>query len=268
MKLTKVNIAKVAVPHGKNERIEFDDDVPGFGLRVRSGGSATWIFQYRQGSKQRRISLGSAAAITAQNARERATELHARVRLGDDPAGQKIESRARAAETFGSVVPLFLDHKKTTLKTRTFVEVERHLMVNAKRLHGLRLDAIGRRDIATLLSELAAKGPSVANHVRASLSAFYSWAMRQGLADANPVIGTGRAVANSSRDRVLNDDELRSIWAALGNDHYGDIVRLLALTGQRRDEIGGLRWSEVDFDKARFRYRQSAPKTKGRIIFL
>ena len=77
MKLTKINIAKVVVPSGKSEIIEFDDDVPGFGLRVRSGGSATWIFQYRQGSKQRRLSLGSAAAITAHDARERATELHA-----------------------------------------------------------------------------------------------------------------------------------------------------------------------------------------------
>jgi len=54
MKLTKVNIAKVAVPSGKTEIIAFDDDVPGFGLRVRAGGSRQWIFQYRQGSKQRR----------------------------------------------------------------------------------------------------------------------------------------------------------------------------------------------------------------------
>ena len=99
MRFTKINIARVAVPSGKSEIIEFDDNVPGFGLRVRSGGSATWIFQYRQGSKQRRLSLGSAAAITAHDARERATELHARVRLGEDPAGQKIESRTRAAET-------------------------------------------------------------------------------------------------------------------------------------------------------------------------
>jgi hypothetical protein len=50
MKLTKVNIARVTVPRGKSETIEFDDDVPGFGLRVRVGGSATWIFQYRQGT--------------------------------------------------------------------------------------------------------------------------------------------------------------------------------------------------------------------------
>ncbi len=157
----------------------------------------------------------------------------------------------RAVETFGSVVLHFLAHKKAALKPRTFAEVERHLLTNAKRLHGLQIDGIDRRTVAALLSEVAtSKGPTVVNHVRASLSAFFGWAMREGLTEANPVIGTNRAVAVSSRDRVLTDDELRSIWNALSDDDYGNIVRLLALTGQRRDEIGGLRWSEVNFAKA------------------
>ena len=57
MRLTKINIGKVSVPQGKTEIIAFDDSVPGFGLRVRVGGSARWIFQYRQGNKQRSPSL-------------------------------------------------------------------------------------------------------------------------------------------------------------------------------------------------------------------
>jgi hypothetical protein len=91
MRLTKINISKVSVPQGNNEIIEFDDSVPGFGLRIRVGGSRSWIFQYRLGNKQRRLSLGSASAITAANARARASELHARVKLGQDPGGEKIE---------------------------------------------------------------------------------------------------------------------------------------------------------------------------------
>jgi integrase len=115
----------------------------------------------------------------------------------------------------------------------------------------MQLTAIDRRTVATLLTELAANnGPGLANSVRASLSAFFSWAMREGLADANPVIGTNRAVTKGARDRVLTDDELRLIWNTLSISTYGDIVRLLALTGQRRDEIGSLRWQEIDFDKA------------------
>jgi integrase len=251
MKLTKANVSKIALPPGKSEVIVFDDDVPGWGLRIRAGGSATWIFQYRQGSKQRRLTLGSATAITAQNARERASQLHASVKLGEDPAGQKIESRARAVETFGSVLQPYLVHKKAGLKPRTYEEVERHLLMHAKRLHGLLLTTTDRRTAAALLTDLAANnGPNLANSVRASLSAFFSWAMREGLAEANPVIGTNRAATNGARDRVLSDSELRSIWAALGDNDYGNIVRLLALTGQRRDEIGGLRWHEVNLDKA------------------
>jgi integrase len=251
MRLTKANVSKIAVPHGKSEIIEFDDDVPGFGLRIRVGGSRNWVFQYRVGAKQRRISLGASSAISAQNARERASELHARVKLGQDPGGEKIENRIRAVETFGTVLKPYLVHKKAALKLRTYEEVERHLLVHAKRLHGLQITAIDRRGVAALLTELAANsGPALANSVRASLSSFFSWAMREGLADSNPIIATNKAVTRSARDRVLADHELRLIWNALGTTNYGDIVRLLALTGQRRDEIGSLRWSEVDFEKA------------------
>src|SRR6516225_1155762 len=251
MRLTKINISKVSVPQGKNEIIQFDDDVPGFGLRIRVGGSRNWVFQYRVGAKQRRISLGAASAISAQNARERASELHARVKLGQDPGGEKIENRIRAVETFGAVLRPYLAHKKAELKVRTYAEVERHLLQHAKRLHGMQVTLIDRRTVAALLAEIAANnGRSVSNSVRASLSSFFSWAMREGLAEANPVIATNKAAANGARDRVLSDSELRSIWNALGTTSYGDIVRLLALTGQRRDEIGSLRWQEIDFDKA------------------
>jgi integrase len=173
------------------------------------------------------------------------------VRLGEDPGGQKIESRARAVETFGSVLKPYLMHKKAGLKARTYQEVERHLLVHAKRLHGLQVAAVDRRTVAALLAELAANsGPALADSVRALLSAFFSWAMKEGLCDSNSVIGTNKAAAKGARDRVLTDHELAAIWDALGTTNYGDIVRLLALTGQRRDEIGGLRWSEVDLDKA------------------
>jgi integrase len=74
--------------------------------------------------------------------------------------------------------------------------------------------------------------------------------MCEGLADSNPIVGTNQAVTKGARDRVLTDDELRLIWYALSSNDYGDIVRLLALTGQRREEIGSLRWQEIDFDKA------------------
>ena len=109
---------------------------------------------------------------------------------------------------------------------------------------------IDRRTVASRLSDIAASsGPVAADRARAALSAFFSWAMREGLANGNPVIGTNRASQGKQRDRVLSDAELREIWGALQDDQYGAIVRLLILTGQRREEIGGLLEQEVDFDR-------------------
>jgi integrase len=251
MKLTKANISKIALPPGKDEYIVWDDDIPGYGFRLRAGGSVTFIYQFRQRNKQRRMKLGAAKAISAQDAREIASKLHARVMLGEDPAGQKAEARAKAAETFSSILKPYLVRKKAELKARSYEECERHLLKHSKSLHSMQLTAIDRRTVATLLTELAANsGANVANAVRASLSALFSWAMREGVTEANPAMGTNKAAVNGPRDRVLSDSELRSIWNALPSDDYGNIIKLLALTGQRRDEIGSLRWSEVDFDKA------------------
>jgi integrase len=78
------------------------------------------------------------------------------------------------------------------------------------------------------------------------LSAFFAWAMREGLTENNPVIGTSRPYDRGGRERVLSESELAQVWRAAGDDHYGTIVKLLILTGLRREEIGGLRWNEVD----------------------
>jgi integrase len=252
MKINKTTIASAQLPAGKSEWKHWDDDIPGFGLRIRKGGGRTLIFQYRQGTKQRKLTLGKASALGIEAARSDARRLHAQVRLGHDPAGHKVEERARAVETFGALLKSYLDHKRTELRPRSFVEVTRHLSKHAKPLHGRQLAKIDQRSIAALLTTLTAgSGPTEANHVRASLSAFFGWAQREGLADVNPVMNTNKAAENSGRERVLSAGELRSIWNAAGDDDYGIILKLLMLTGQRREEIGGgLRRQEIDLDKA------------------
>src|SRR5262249_5942933 len=166
---------------------------PGFGLRFRAAGARTWVFQYKLGAKQRRLSFGAFPAISPEAARQTARDLYARVRLGHDLAGEKLEHRGRAAETMGIILPAYLAHAKARLRQRRFVATTRHLRIHGKPLHGLRLTAIDRRTIATTLTAIAAaSGPIAANRVRASLSAFFSWAMRQGLLDQNPVSGTAK----------------------------------------------------------------------------
>jgi integrase len=93
-------------------------------------------------------------------------------------------------------------------------------------------------------------GETVANRARAALSSFFTWAMGEGLADINPVIGTNKAKEGGSRDHVLRDTELAAIWKACREDDYGRIVRLLILTGQRREEVGAMHWDEINLARA------------------
>lgn len=241
MKLTQKVIEGLVLREGKSEAIFFDEEIRGYGVRLRAGGSRTAIFQYKLGNKQRRMALGPPTAKT----RQIAGELYAKVRLGQDPAGEKLEGRVRAAETFEAVLKGYLPHVRTRQRDRTLKETERHLLVYCKPLHSLQIVKIDRRAIATRLSEIAsASGAVTSNRVRASLSAFFGWCLRQGLLDVNPTAGTGREI-EFSRIRVLDDGEIRTIWNALENNDYGAIVKLLALTAQRAGEIALLRWSEV-----------------------
>ena len=152
MKLTQKAVAALALPAGKNETIIFDEDLAGFGLRVRQGGSRVWIFQYKIGRQHRRVTLGNATALSPARAREAATEMHAKVRLGFDPAGEKSEGRVRAAETLGAVVQSYLTYQSGHLRRRSYTEVERHLLRYCKSLHGLQLQKIDRRAVATCIA--------------------------------------------------------------------------------------------------------------------
>jgi len=240
-----------------------DDCVIGFGLRLRVSGTRTWIFQYKFGTKHARLKIGTWPSLSLEKARAKARKYRHEVDDGGNPAAVRVEAKRRSAESFKVIAERFLERQKNRLKPRSLVEVERHLRKRSKSLHDKLLVSIDRRAIASLLSEIAAEhGPFAANRSRASLSSFFAWAMRQGLVAANPVIGTDRPAEEVQRDRVLTDGELREIWEALQDDDYGDIVKLLALTGQRRDEIACLHWSEIDFDQSIITL--PSPRTKNK----
>ena len=247
-----LNSASRSLKLGKlREKTFFDDDLPGFGVRVRSGGSQTFVVQYKFGRKHRRLNLGPVSALDLGKARATAKNLLAAVRLGRDPAGEKLEARAEAAETFGALLPRYLARQSAKLKPRSLVETKRHLLVRAKPLHPRPVRTIDRRAIAIRLSEVAeSNGPSAANQLRASLSTYFTWLAREGLVEANVVANTNRAPQNGARSRILADAELKDIWHALDDDRYGSVVKLLMLTGARRDEIASLTWNEIDFENA------------------
>jgi integrase len=251
MKLTMREIER-HTPEGKDQ-IVFDEELSGFGLRFR-GSKRTWVFQYSFGGGTNRVNarmtLGEYPALPPAKAREIAQDLYAKVRLGQHPAADKRVSRTAAQNTFGRLVSGYLEFQKGETRLRTYVEIERYLNQHARALHGLLATAIDRKKIADLLDTIAKNSGAVsANRLRSALSAMFSWAMRKGLHDGiNPVASTEKR-RERTRDRVLSDDELRLIWNALGPNDYGDILRLLILTGQRGGEVSGLRWKEIDFDE-------------------
>ena len=251
MKFNDTNVAQLKLPDGKSELIIFDEKLPGFGYRIRAGGKRTWIVQYRLGEKQRRMTLGNVAVLNCGQARSQAKDALSKVQLQTDPQMEKVKVKAQAALTLGRVVDSYLTQAEARLKPRSFVEVERHLRNHWSPLSELALANIKRPDVSARLAVLASEnGRFASNRARAALSALFSWAIGEGIADTNPVVGTNKATDELSRDRVLTDEELGLIWAHAGKGGYGAIVRLLILTGQRREEVGGMLWSELRLSEA------------------
>jgi integrase len=247
MKLGRGAIATLDLPRGRSEVTYFDSDIGGFGVRIRKSGSRSWVFQYDFAGKTKRITLGKVSAIDASKARSIASELHAKVRLGQDPAAAKAESEARAAETFGAAVKPYLQWQRARVRPSTLRHLERHLLINLAPLHSLPINKVDRRAIAAQLARMTGS-PVQANRTRSTLTSFLNWAMREGLIDSNPALATNK-YPERPRDRLLANAELRTLWSALPAGEFGDIVKILVLTGQRAREIADLQWSEIAFDK-------------------
>jgi integrase len=247
MKLTIKSTSELTLPLGRKDAVFWDDDVAGFGIRLREGGSRTWIYRYRRGSRQRSLTLGSAKSVPLTVARANAGKLEAEVRLGGDPALQKEAANFAADATFGVLAHQYLEARKSSWRPKSCAHVTRHLLKYAKPLHQLPITAVSQRNVANLLANVSkASGEPTGNHVRSSLSALFSWVIKEGirLPEGNVVAHTNKH-EQKSRDRVLTDTELKAIWQSCCDDDFGAIIKLLILTGQRENEIGGLPRDEV-----------------------
>ena len=245
----------------KSEAIIFDDDIPGFGLRVGKK-RKSWVVQWQTGSAQRRMTIGHTGIMSAARARDEAQKILAKVKLGEDPQGEKLERRR--ATTMGDLVPIFIEQKRSKNRSvKTLAEMQRYLGY-ASKFHGMPLASISRLELADFFAALAtSESAQVADACRRNLSSFFSWAMRNGYTEANPVFFTERPAEPVVRERLLSASEIKAIWLATDDDgHFSKIVRLLMLTGQRRQEIAGLTWGEIDLEKRLIRLPSSQVKNK------
>jgi integrase len=179
--------------------------------------------------------------------REAARELRRKIRAGHDPRSPVSPDSLKA------LIDRYLENVVPSLRPRTQAESKRHLTKHWAPLHDRPAAALTKREIAEHLLKLKAEnGPVAALRSRATLRAMFAWAFDADLIPAMPPFPSKKtlAVKERSRERVLSLNELREIWAAAGDGDHGVIVRLLMLTGQRRQEVGGLKWSELDLDRA------------------
>jgi integrase len=250
MKLTKASVEALRLPPDKDEDYAWDTVTEGFGVRMRWPN--TKIYYARVGRSQK-IALGSVAKLELEAARAAAKRFFAEAILGHNPIKARAEARAKAALTIGSVTERYLAAREDALKTASHRQAKRYLLgPYFEVLHGLPIASVTRGQVAAVVTDIAQnRGKVTAARARDHFSAFYVWALKEGLCESNPVSNTNNPAAGAKpRNRVLSSQEIRELWRLLPDNDFGRIVKLLFWTGCRRQEIGSLEWSEVNFCKA------------------
>ena len=260
--LTDASIRKTPVPAAGRTEL-WDRQVLGLGVRITPGDARSWFVRYRTPGGHRRFKLGEYPGLTLKAARLEAQRVLADVGRGGDPQRAKHVARSSdAPTTLAELVHRYVSHVRT--RNRSWAETERILLrYIVPRLGKLPLEDVRRGHIEPILDELAETAPSMANAAMRQVRRLFNWCVEKDLLPASPIAKVKLPAKERSRDRVLTDDEVRSIWAALDALPYpfGPCLKLTLLTGQRRTEVAGMRWSDVDLDAETWMLPRE--KTKG-----
>ncbi len=249
-KLTKRFVESIST-QGKEEVLLWDTELKGFGVRVFATGRKTYFVQYRnEGGDTRRKKIGVHGSITAEQAREEAKKLLGNVAKGEDPS--KEAKQARLRPTFAKLASDYMEiYAKANKSPQSFKEDKRMLdQVILKRFEHRKVDEITTRDIQLLHHELKAT-PYVANRVRSLLSKMFNIAIQWEWAVINPVLGVVK-YQEQKRTRWLSNEEMQSLCAVLDcyhNKSVANAIRLLLLTGSRRNEVLRATWDQFDLAK-------------------
>lgn len=271
-----------ATKAGPSDLYLWDDDLSGFGVKVTPAGAKVYLLQYRVGGRghpTRRYTIGKHGAMTPDQARKRAKELAHMVERGIDPRQADDDAKAAKAEalrqadesarlldelTFTKQVDTWLKEYEVDHRVRTVDQARSIVALYLRPALGDKpLPHITRADLQPIIDAIPLRSRANRLAVYAYASIFFRWAMERGTIDANPIKTMAKPKAPEARDRVLTDDELAAVWTGAGKltGPYGAFYRLLILTGQRRDEVAGMKWPELD--RARAAWTIPADKAKN-----
>lgn len=239
---------------GSEERVEiWDAKIPGFGVRVSPIGTKAFILLYRFRGRPQRLTLGRYPVLGLGEAREMAKNALNRVARGIDPKqGKEVSPKSHL---FSDVVEEFVrvhctqrNRESTRKETARILE---HDFVRRWKQRDVR--DITRTDVLEVLDSIVERGsPSGANHALSAIRKCFNWCIERGYIETSPCGMIKQPAKAESRDRVLSDAELVSIWNAAETIGYpfGAMLQLLVLTAQRRSEVASMRWQDIDFEEA------------------
>jgi integrase len=254
IKITKRAVDGLAAQAKAEGRVLYawDADLSGFGLRAGKTG-VSYFVEYRlggRGTKNQRMTIGKHGVLTPDEARKLAKEELGKVARGSDVAQEKADARRKlAAGTFKDAVERYL--ATAGRGNRSWPETRRLLEYDAVPVLGSKpMVSVTRSDVAALIDTVAARSPSVARAVFGAIRPFFKWCRDRGLIEGNPIADLKGPEPLKSRDRVLSDVEIRAFWQAASEENwpFSSVFKVLLLTGQRREEVAGMRWREVDLD--------------------
>lgn len=241
---------------GKSRDERWDDGLPAFGLRISPKGLKTFVLYYRVGGKrsgvQRLTKLGTYGRdMTQDEARRKAHRWLAEAREGRDPYGE-IDQAAKA-DSFKDVAENFIDlHVKPNKRPRSASEDSRIIRKELIPKWGSRrIGDITSKHVTKLLDDIAARpAPIMARRTFSLIRKLFKWASARHALDKIPTDGVQPPGKEKKRDRILTDEEVRLLWKASDNLGwpFGSFVKALILTGQRRGEVAGMRWADIDLD--------------------
>ena len=200
------------------------------------------------------MTLGSWPIIDLASARELAREALTKVLTGVDPAAVTDRQNGESSQRIENVCEEFIErYLGPNTKSSTMREMTRLLRRNVvPAWKGRLIVDISRRDVIALLDTMIArKAPVSANRLLAVLRRMFNWAIERDLRSDSPCDRVRAPTHEQARDRLLSNSEIGSLWRACNilGWPFGPLFQLLILTGQRREEVAGIRWSELDLER-------------------
>jgi integrase len=266
VKLTGAMLDRLKLPT-KGQVDYFDSAYPALALRLTPAGVRSWVYFGRVHGKLKRATLGRYPGMSLAEARRAASAMADSMRAGINPTAAKREARAAAdRDSFEALCEEWLNRDQGQNRSIAHVRA----IMNRYPIpawNGRPISSITRRDVIELIDAVADRGfATMAHRLHAHLHRFFKWSAGRGVIPINPMADLPRQGAVAKRDRVLIDRELALVWRAAGDIAwpFGPLFRLLLLSGARREEMGGLRWAEIEEATIRLegvRTKNGAPHT-------